>query len=125
MGQGVNTRLRKSWRKPWACAEPRSRYRHRHHQSGQHLGHRRIDRLRPHGKAAADAALQIRERLTAHLAQVHRVPATCIAFEDDKVRIIGLEPGAETASLRFEDVVMSAYPHGCNCGLTASMPPLA
>lgn len=61
------------------------------------------------GKAAADAALQIRERLTAHLAQVHRVPATCIAFEDDKVRIIGLEPGAETASLRFEDVVMSAY----------------
>ncbi|MBI2733427.1 MAG: molybdopterin-dependent oxidoreductase, partial [Aquabacterium sp.] len=54
------------------------------------------------GKAAAHAAQQIMDRLVHMLANQHQVPAEAIRFADDLVHV-----GA--TSLRFEDVVMSAY----------------
>ncbi len=58
------------------------------------------------GKAAQDAAQKIRQRLIDHLAAKHQVAPDAIVFEPqakgDVVRV-GLE------TLRFEDVVMSAY----------------
>ncbi|MDE2593486.1 MAG: xanthine dehydrogenase molybdopterin binding subunit [Burkholderiales bacterium] len=54
------------------------------------------------GKAAADAARQIKERLAAHLAQRHQVAADAIRFENDHIVC-----GAET--LTFEDVAMDAH----------------
>lgn len=54
------------------------------------------------GKAAADAARQIKERLMAHLAQRHKVQADSIRIESDQVHI-----GQQTLS--FEDAVMGAY----------------
>ncbi|WP_290873476.1 xanthine dehydrogenase molybdopterin binding subunit [Aquabacterium sp.] len=54
------------------------------------------------GKAAADAARQIKERLAARLAMKHGVTPEAVRFEADLVHA-----GNET--LRFEDVVMDAY----------------
>ncbi|KGM39294.1 aldehyde oxidase [Aquabacterium sp. NJ1] len=54
------------------------------------------------GKAAANAAQQILERLVQMLATKHQVPAEAIRFVDDTVQV-----GPEL--LRFEDVVMAAY----------------
>ena len=54
------------------------------------------------GKAAADAARQIRERLAQHLSDRHGVPATAVRFVDDQVQVGDL-------TLAFEDVVMGAY----------------
>lgn len=54
------------------------------------------------GKAAADAAQQIKDRLTAHLAAKHGVSVDDIRFADSQVHV-----GEQT--LPFEDVVMSAY----------------
>ncbi|HEX5371643.1 MAG TPA: xanthine dehydrogenase molybdopterin binding subunit, partial [Aquabacterium sp.] len=54
------------------------------------------------GKAAADAAMQIRSRLISMLAERHKLPDETIQFADDEVCI-----GEQT--LRFEDVVMDAY----------------
>jgi len=54
------------------------------------------------GKAATDAARQIKERLLAHLAQKHQVPANSIRIEADQVLC-----GEQTLS--FEDAVMGAY----------------
>ena len=58
------------------------------------------------GKAAEDAALQIRQRLVAHLAQAHGVEAASIAFlslpQGDVVRVGDLE-------LPFDKVITSAY----------------
>ena len=54
------------------------------------------------GKAAADAAQQIKSRLVAHLAAKHGVSVDDIRFADSQVHV-----GEQT--LPFEDVVMSAY----------------
>ncbi len=54
------------------------------------------------GKAAADAAQQIKSRLVAHLAAKHGVSVGDIRFADSQVHV-----GEQT--LPFEDVVMSAY----------------
>ena len=54
------------------------------------------------GKAAADAAQQIRHRLTAFLAQRHSVDASDVRFVQDQVWV-GDQPHA------FEDVAMAAY----------------
>ena len=54
------------------------------------------------GKAAADAAQQIKSRLVAHLAAKHGVRVDDIRFADSQVHV-----GEQT--LPFEDVVMSAY----------------
>jgi len=54
------------------------------------------------GKAAADAAQQIVDRLVQMLAAQHQVPAEAVRFADDMVHV---GPDA----LRFEDVVMAAY----------------
>jgi xanthine dehydrogenase large subunit len=54
------------------------------------------------GKAAADAARQIRERLVAHLAARHAVAPEAVRFMNDQVWV------GDTA-LRFDEVVMGAY----------------
>ena len=54
------------------------------------------------GKAAADAARQIIERLTQFLADREGVPAEAVRFNDDHVDV-----GAQR--LRFEDVISQAY----------------
>ena len=54
------------------------------------------------GKAAADAAQQIKSRLVAHLAAKHGVSVDDIRFADSQVHV-----GGQT--LPFEDVAMSAY----------------
>ncbi len=54
------------------------------------------------GKAAADAAQQIKSRLVAHLAAKHGVSVEAIRFENSQVHV-----GEQT--LPFEDVTMSAY----------------
>ena len=54
------------------------------------------------GKAAADAAQQIKDRLIAHLAAKHGVSVDNIRFADSQVHV-----GDQV--LPFEDVVMSAY----------------
>lgn len=54
------------------------------------------------GKAAADAAQQIKSRLVAHLAAKHGVSVDDIRFADSQVHV-----GDQV--LPFEDVVMSAY----------------
>lgn len=54
------------------------------------------------GKAAADAARQIKERLQAHLAHKHQLALDSILFENDQVHV-----GAQT--LPFEAAVMDAY----------------
>ncbi len=54
------------------------------------------------GKAAANAAQQIVDRLVQMLAAKHQVPAEAIRFVDDMVHV-----GPDV--LRFEDVVMAAY----------------
>ncbi|MFT3856748.1 MAG: xanthine dehydrogenase molybdopterin binding subunit [Aquabacterium sp.] len=54
------------------------------------------------GKAAADAAGQIRDRLVQHLCAVHGVTPEAIRFEHDQVWI-------RNQPQRFEDVVMNAY----------------
>jgi xanthine dehydrogenase large subunit len=62
------------------------------------------------GKAAADAARQIRERLAARLALCHGVKPEAVRFEDDAVLIT--DPASAhgtTLRLPFADVVMDAY----------------
>jgi xanthine dehydrogenase large subunit len=54
------------------------------------------------GKAAADAAQQIKSRLVAHLAAKHGVSVEAIRFENSQVQVGEL-------TLPFEDVAMSAY----------------
>ncbi len=54
------------------------------------------------GKAAADAAQQIRTRLAQRLATRHGVTPEDVVFADDQVCVAG-------QTLRFEDVVMDAY----------------
>jgi xanthine dehydrogenase large subunit len=54
------------------------------------------------GKAAADAARQIKERLAARTAVRHGVTAESLRFEGDMVWV-------DNTALRFEDVVMDAY----------------
>ncbi|MGC4062260.1 MAG: xanthine dehydrogenase molybdopterin binding subunit [Aquabacterium sp.] len=54
------------------------------------------------GKAAADAAMQIRERLKIMLAARHGVAPDAVVFEHDQVTI-------GTTSSSFEDVVAAAY----------------
>ncbi|HET8869463.1 MAG TPA: xanthine dehydrogenase molybdopterin binding subunit [Aquabacterium sp.] len=54
------------------------------------------------GKAAADAARQIKERLQDHLAQKHQLSPESIRFENDQVHV-----GPQTIS--FEAAVMDAY----------------
>ncbi|AWI53255.1 xanthine dehydrogenase molybdopterin binding subunit [Aquabacterium olei] len=54
------------------------------------------------GKAAADAAQQIRTRLAQHLSERHGLPADAVRFADDQVHVGEL-------ALAFEDVVMGAY----------------
>lgn len=54
------------------------------------------------GKAAADAAQQIKSRLVAHLAAKHGVSVEAIRFENSQVHV-----GEQVLS--FEDVAMSAY----------------
>jgi xanthine dehydrogenase large subunit len=54
------------------------------------------------GKAAADAAEQIRKRLIDFLSQRHACPAEAICFADEQVRV-----GAK--AFGFEEVVMAAY----------------
>lgn len=58
------------------------------------------------GKAAADAAQQIKDRLLALLAQRHGVGAEAIHFGNDEVQVQGPQG---TQTLRFEEVVMQAY----------------
>ena len=54
------------------------------------------------GKAAQDAARQIRERLSAFLAERHGVPAHSVRFGADAVQVGG-------QMLRFDEVVQQAY----------------
>ncbi len=54
------------------------------------------------GKAAQDAALTIRKRLTQFLAEKHKVPAESIHFANDHVEVAG-------SALPFDGVVMEAY----------------
>jgi len=54
------------------------------------------------GKAAADAAQQIKDRLVKMLAEQHQLPADAIRFADD---VVHLGP----STLRFEEVVTAAY----------------
>jgi xanthine dehydrogenase large subunit len=54
------------------------------------------------GKAAVDAAEQIRKRLVDFLVQRHQAPAADIRFADEQVQV-----GGQTFT--FEDVVMAAY----------------
>ncbi|HIV71566.1 MAG TPA: xanthine dehydrogenase molybdopterin binding subunit [Candidatus Aquabacterium excrementipullorum] len=54
------------------------------------------------GKAAQDAALTIRKRLTQFLADKHQVPAESIHFANDHVEVAG-------SPLPFDGVVMEAY----------------
>ncbi len=54
------------------------------------------------GKAAQDAALTIRKRLTQFLAEKHKVPAESIHFANDHVEVAG-------SPLPFDGVVMEAY----------------
>lgn len=54
------------------------------------------------GKAAADAAQQIRTRLAQHLSERHGVAAESVRFAEDQVQVGDL-------TLAFEDVVMAAY----------------
>ena len=54
------------------------------------------------GKAAQDAALTIRKRLTQFLADKHHVPAESIHFANDHVEVAG-------SALPFDGVVMEAY----------------
>jgi xanthine dehydrogenase large subunit len=54
------------------------------------------------GKAAADAAQQIRDKLVAMLAARHNVPAESIRFENDQITV-------GSAALSFEEVVTAAY----------------
>ncbi|MEY4766659.1 MAG: xanthine dehydrogenase molybdopterin binding subunit [Pseudomonadota bacterium] len=54
------------------------------------------------GKAAADAAHQIKARLVAFMAQRHSVPPEQVRIEADQVH-------AGTTTLSFEDAVMAAY----------------
>ncbi len=54
------------------------------------------------GKAAQDAALTIRKRLTQFLAEKHKVPAESIHFANDHVDVAG-------SALPFDGVVMEAY----------------
>lgn len=54
------------------------------------------------GKAAADAAQQIRTRLAQHLSERHGVAAESVRFAEDQVQVGDL-------MLAFEDVVMGAY----------------
>ncbi|WP_247421918.1 xanthine dehydrogenase molybdopterin binding subunit [Ralstonia pseudosolanacearum] len=58
------------------------------------------------GKAAQDAARQIRERLTAFAAQHYDVPIETIAFADDHAEI-GAQPGQR--SVPFDELVRLAY----------------
>ncbi|MEY4428782.1 MAG: xanthine dehydrogenase molybdopterin binding subunit, partial [Pseudomonadota bacterium] len=54
------------------------------------------------GKAAADAAQQIRQRLLAHLADKHQVPVDMVDLAHDVATVNG-------QAVSFEDLVMSAY----------------
>jgi xanthine dehydrogenase large subunit len=54
------------------------------------------------GKAAADAAQQIRDKLATMLATRHSVPAESIRFENDQITV-------GSTSLSFEEVVTAAY----------------
>lgn len=54
------------------------------------------------GKAAADAAQQVRTRLAQHLSERHGVAAESVRFAEDQVQVGDL-------MLAFEDVVMGAY----------------
>jgi xanthine dehydrogenase large subunit len=54
------------------------------------------------GKAAADAAQQIRDKLAGMLAARHNVPAESIRFENDQITV-------GSTSLSFEEVVTAAY----------------
>ena len=54
------------------------------------------------GKAAQDAALTIRKRLTQFLAEKHKMPAESIHFANDHVEVAG-------SALPFDGVVMEAY----------------
>jgi xanthine dehydrogenase large subunit len=54
------------------------------------------------GKAAADAAQQIKDRLVAMLAARHQLPPEAIRFSDDMVHV-----GAQV--LAFKDVIVDAY----------------
>ncbi|QUP53370.1 xanthine dehydrogenase molybdopterin binding subunit [Ralstonia syzygii] len=58
------------------------------------------------GKAAQDAARQIRERLTAFAAQHYEVPVETVAFVADQVEI-GAQPGQ--LSMPFDELVRLAY----------------
>lgn len=58
------------------------------------------------GKAAQDAARQIRERLTAFAAQHYDVPVETVAFVADQVEI-GAQPGQ--LSMPFDELVRLAY----------------
>uniref|UniRef100_UPI001FFC0125 xanthine dehydrogenase molybdopterin binding subunit n=1 Tax=Ralstonia pseudosolanacearum TaxID=1310165 RepID=UPI001FFC0125 len=58
------------------------------------------------GKAAQDAARQIRERLTAFAARHYDVPIETIAFADDHAEI-GAQPGQR--SVPFDELVRLAY----------------
>jgi xanthine dehydrogenase large subunit len=54
------------------------------------------------GKAAADAAQQIKARLVTHLAQKHQLPPEAFRFEEDQVQ-------AGDQRWSFEEVAMDAY----------------
>ena len=61
----------------------RALQRHRHAEGGQHLGHGGIDRRDLNGKAAQDAARQIRERLAAFAAERIAAASRDVRFADD------------------------------------------
>ncbi|RZL10967.1 MAG: xanthine dehydrogenase molybdopterin binding subunit [Rubrivivax sp.] len=54
------------------------------------------------GKAAQDAALTIRNRLSQFMADTYAVPAGSVVFSEDHIEVAG-------NTLSFEDVVLSAY----------------
>jgi len=54
------------------------------------------------GKAAQDAALTIRTRLSQFMADTYAVPVASVVFRDDHIEVAG-------NTLSFEDVVLSAY----------------
>ncbi len=54
------------------------------------------------GKAAQDAALTIRARLSQFMADTYAVPVASVVFKDDHIEVAG-------NTLSFEDVVLSAY----------------